>query len=127
MLGSYIFDNSAEVIIGNYKRTQIQSFTFTVFSSPKYRFAFDRSKCGENVIIKLYEVDKKGENKELVYTSQSSEEITKDISDPGRRYLVEVIVPANSDPGCLGLILGFKMHQEQEARKKRAPRIKFKD
>lgn len=129
LLGSYIFDNHVETTIGNYKYTQVQNFTFSVFNTPSYRFYFDRSTCSDNVKIELFEIEKKSGASTLIFTSTNSEQTAHDVSNPKKKYQVKITVPAKTEEGCVHILLGFKMENDELVNSggRKKPRIKFKD
>ena len=127
-LGHYVYDNSAEVQIGHYTRPQLQTYFFSVYHSSAYRFHFDRTKCDPNVVVQLYRTNKKQSEKELVYDSSRNPETYKDLPKGSRYYMVEVVVPPESDPGCMGILVGFYTGSDIIGpQKKKTPKIRFKD
>ncbi len=128
LLNPYIFDNSTQTLIQHYDRGYSQTFTFGVYKSQAYKFAFDLAGGDmEDVHIIVSEFNKKTMEKKVVYDSKKSDQLFTEVLSDSKHYTVDVRVDEKAKAGCLLIALGFKVKTDHiDSRKKRGPKIRFK-
>ncbi len=128
LLNPYIFDNSTQTLIQHYDRGYSQSFTFGVYKSRPYKFAFQLVEGNqEDIHIVVSEFNKKTLEKTPVYDSKKDDGMLVEVLSSSKHYTVDVVVNEKATAGCLLIALGFKVKTDHiEPRKRKGPKIKFK-
>lgn len=130
LLEDYYYDNSAQIDVVNRKAGILMEYEFTLFRKPYHLFGIDASDLPEGGFIKIYKRKSRKESVE-VYDSRrkgNPETIKFKPESDSRKYMIEVMVPAGSDSGCILVALGYKMESDlnianQPKKKKRRIRI----
>lgn len=122
LLGDAVYDNFRRTIIENAKDPYDVEFQVDLLKNFTYNLIFDMSGKPEGVVVKLYDLGKKGETSapKLLYTSSEdimNENATFDISfeAPKTKMLVKYEVKDATYEGCVTFLLGVFLRDKTKS------------
>lgn len=98
-----VFDDKAKIV----------NVEFTAFAGEKYKLLFCKSNFQENVVIKIYDKNKRNKNRKVVYDSSTTETNIWGFEPPrSGNYFIEYEIPASATgvkkDECMVLLIGYK-------------------
>ncbi|MES2837559.1 MAG: hypothetical protein V4667_08550 [Bacteroidota bacterium] len=95
------------------EKPKVIDVEFTAFAGEKYKLLFCKSNFKENVVIKIYDKNKRNKNRKIVYDSSTVETNIWGFEPPrSGNYFIEYEVPVSSTGvkknECMVLLIGYK-------------------